>query len=67
MNTPLRSLPIDMGLGKTMQSVALLSHLRRAPAAPLPAAWPATGPALVVSPLSILSGWESELKTVRGH
>ncbi len=40
----------DMGMGKTMQVIALLLHSK------------ATGPTLIVCPLSVLSQWESELR-----
>ena len=43
-----------MGLGKTVQSIALLAHLRGMGVA---------GPFLVVGPLSTLQNWANEFKS----
>jgi|AntRauMFilla1563_2_1112583.scaffolds.fasta_scaffold480870_1 SNF2 family DNA or RNA helicase len=61
-----------MGLGKTLQSITLLASLkehgapdhakRESDTGEQP--WPANGPALVISPLSVLSGWQTEFRTV---
>ncbi len=40
----------DMGMGKTIQIIALLLHAK------------ASGPTLIVCPLSVLSQWENELR-----
>jgi SNF2 family DNA or RNA helicase len=44
----------EMGLGKTLQSITLLSYLKKV--------MKVDEPFLVVCPLSVVSGWESEFK-----
>ena len=48
-----------MGLGKTLQTIALLSHLKLERGL--------TGPSLVVCPLSVLSSWMTELARWAPH
>ncbi|KAJ1562315.1 Chromodomain-helicase-DNA-binding protein 1-like [Cladochytrium tenue] len=47
-----------LGLGKTLQSIAFLVHLRTSPSRP--------GPFLVVAPLSVIDGWIGELHRFAG-
>jgi len=48
----------DMGLGKTIQVLALLLLLRQQKASRTP---PATGPALLVVPASLVANWKAEI------
>ena len=48
----------DMGLGKTIQVLALLLLLRQQKASGTP---PATGPALLVVPASLVANWKAEI------
>ena len=48
----------DMGLGKSVQTLALLDHERAAQA--VPGAPPRTGPTLLVCPMSLVGNWQRE-------
>lgn len=48
-----------MGLGKTLQAIALLSHVQQDRGL--------AGPSLVVCPLSVLSSWMAELERWAPH
>jgi SNF2 family DNA or RNA helicase len=48
----------DMGLGKSVQTLALLDHERAAQG--VPGAPPRTGPTLLVCPMSLVGNWQRE-------
>ena len=54
-----------MGLGKTLQSITFLASLKAHSVPTTASRWPSRGPYLVVSPLSVLSGWQDEFRKVR--
>lgn len=53
--TPLRVFCLQMGLGKTAQSISALECLRRIDGIP--------GPFLLVAPLTTLGHWQREIET----
>ena len=48
----------DMGLGKSVQTLALLDHERAAQR--VPGATPRTGPTLLICPMSLVGNWQRE-------
>ena len=43
----------EMGLGKSLQTISLVSHLKEK--------WGCTGPSLIICPMSVLDSWQKEI------